>query len=164
MEKSERNYWPHAVVISILLITIACGVTIKIALDNPVELDTSYFEKYEQVDKTIHIIQAMQREFDLKYNVSFGEINIQVGNESKIALFVKNKESATIENNTNVEFLLTKPETNSYNQKFETKTLEDGAYVFSAMNIQKKGRWTIQAKVTVDNITGFFTQALNVTK
>ena len=43
--KTERNYYPHAVIGMIIGCVIACGYTIKIALDNPVEMDTYYMEK-----------------------------------------------------------------------------------------------------------------------
>ena len=37
--KVERNFWPHTIVTMILLAIVACAWTIKIALDNPVQMD-----------------------------------------------------------------------------------------------------------------------------
>lgn len=59
--KSERNYYPHAVVGMILGMVVACGWMIKIATDNPVEMDTYYMEKYQKVDHTINEILELKK-------------------------------------------------------------------------------------------------------
>ena len=55
--KKEKNYWPHAIVIVLIFMIFACIMVVKIAIDNPVQMDSFYFEKYQQVDENINTIK-----------------------------------------------------------------------------------------------------------
>ena len=66
-----KNYWPHAIVISLILIVASCVATIILAVKNPVEMDEFYFERYQNVDENINEIEASQRRFDDKYALKF---------------------------------------------------------------------------------------------
>ena len=66
-----KNYWPHAIVGSLILIVASCIATIILAVKNPVEMDGFYFERYQNVDENINEIEASQRRFDAKYALKF---------------------------------------------------------------------------------------------
>ena len=66
-----KNYWPHAIVGSLILIVASCVATVVLAVKNPVEMDGFYFERYQNVDENINEIAASQRRFDAKYDLDF---------------------------------------------------------------------------------------------
>ena len=55
--KKERNYWPHAIVTVLIFMVFACAMVVKIAMDNPVQMDSFYLDKYQQVDENINEIK-----------------------------------------------------------------------------------------------------------
>ena len=66
MNKDEKNYWPHFI---LLLVFFAIGMgiwTIKSAIDNPVELDNAYMLNYHKVDSNINTILQDQKNFNNK--------------------------------------------------------------------------------------------------
>ena len=44
-----KNYWPNAIVGSLILIVASCVATIILAVKNPVEMDGFYFERYQRL-------------------------------------------------------------------------------------------------------------------
>lgn len=162
-QKSDRNYWPHAIVISILLIACACAMTVYIALrDAPVELDTFYFDSYNNIDKNINEIREKQKIFDEKYEILFKDLNnLSIKKENKIALQILNKNSDAGVSDASIKMLLTRPETNRFNIN-ATSAFKDGEYLFLPIDIVEKGRWLIQVKIEIDDDVGFFTQEVYV--
>ena len=88
--KTERNYYPHAVIGMIIGCVIACGYTIKIALDNPVVMDTYYMEKYQKVDENINQILELQEKFNAKFDLSYSTEKFHVG-QNQITLKLSDK-------------------------------------------------------------------------
>lgn len=163
MQKSEKNYWPYAIIISIFLIAVACAATVYIAIKNaPVELDTFYFDSYGNVDKNINEIKAMQKVFEEKYTLSFNELNtLHVKKDNQISLQLKDKKTNDFIKNANIKILLTRPDTNKFNVELLAKSNND-KYLSPLVEISKVGRWLIQVKVEVGDDTGFFTQEVYV--
>lgn len=163
MLKKDRNYWPHAIIISLLLIVLACVYTIVESLKYPVEMDTFYLQGYREVDKNYDKIEALQKAFDEKYNVNYKIEDMHIGGDNKIEISVSDKLNASAPN-ANVELLLTRPETNRYNQMFNQSSPQNDAYIFSPLNIEKGGRWQFQTKITIGEDIGFFKREVNVTR
>ncbi|MDR2635661.1 MAG: hypothetical protein LBC08_02395, partial [Campylobacteraceae bacterium] len=132
-KKKNKNYWPHGIIISILLIVAACIYTIVEAVKYPVELDTYYFDTKENVDRNYDKIKAAQESFDKKYT-TFVEINdiqngtLRAGENNKIRIVINDKDKNSCDFNADIKLLLTRPETNKYN--------EDIAYSYA-----EKCRW-----------------------
>ena len=163
MKKSERNYWPHAIVISIFLIAVACAATVYISIKNaPVEFDTFYFDNYGNVDKNINEIQTKQKVFEEKYVFVFNGLDtLEIKEDNQISIQLKDKETDKLIDNANIKMLLTRPETNKLNIESVAKYSDD-LYILSPIEISKAGRWLIQVKVEVDEDAGFFTQEVYV--
>ena len=147
-----KNYWPHAIVISLVLIIISCVATIVVAVKNPVEMDGFYFERYQNVDENINEIEASQRRFDDKYALKFEPEFDGLSGHFAIAVAPKNGLQAS---NFTYEILLTRPATNEQNQNLDAKF--DGQILKTQpVTLPKKGRWQILLKISDANDTGFY--------
>ncbi|MDR3345796.1 MAG: hypothetical protein LBS73_01340 [Campylobacteraceae bacterium] len=172
MEKNSKNYWPHALIASILLIVLACIYTIVKSLEYPVEMDTYYMQKYQDVEKNFDKIKAAQEGFDERYVVYFetnsakgGDVYVGEGNELRVVINEKNQTYPNLCSfDANVELLLTRPETNKYNQNLTNSDSEKCRWFFPAIAIEKLGRWQFQTKITIGEYVGFFTHEVNVTR
>jgi hypothetical protein len=153
--KKERNFWPHAVVGSILFIIVACAWTVKIAMENPVQFDQSYLAKYELVDNTIHDIRAKQQVFDTQFNATFLQEKVQLNRSTMLPLRVIDKASGEPLRAAQVTLLVTRPDTNAYNQEFTATTSTDGAFLLGPVSLDKPGRWQLITKIETDTAEGF---------
>ena len=147
-----KNYWPHAIVISLVLIIISCVATIVVAVKNPVEMDGFYFERYQNVDENINEIEASQKRFDARYTLKFEPEFDGLNGHFKIAVVSKNGSLAP---NFTHEILLTRPATNEQNQNLNAKF--DGQILKTQpITLPKKGKWQILLKISDANDTGFY--------
>lgn len=151
--KTERNYWPHAVIGMILGCVVACGWTIKIALDNPVEMDTYYMEKYQKVDQNINKIIELQTAFDARFDLSYSTEQFVIG-QNTITLKLTDKSGNAI-NNAAITMMLSRPDTNKENREIKPLKIENGLYTFGPFDIQKPGRWQILSKIEIAEFKGY---------
>jgi len=151
--KTERNYWPHAIVGMILGCVVACGYTIKIALDNPVEMDTFYIEKYQKVNQDINEIMELQAAFDAAFDLSYSTEQFVIG-QNTMTLKLTDKSGKVI-NNAAITMMLSRPETNKDNKQMKPSKVENGLYTFGPFDIQKPGRWQILSKIEMGEFKGY---------
>jgi len=163
MTKTERNYWPHSIVIGIILIVIACAVTIKIALDNPVEMDSYYLEKYQTVDDNINEILEKQEIFDTNYKVEHKTIKFTFGNNNKVELLLKDKNNQVV-NDARIRLVISRPDTNKYNQEFIVETGVDGVYTFEGIKAELPGRWQVLTRISINDVEGYNKHEVYATK
>ena len=151
--KIERNYWPHAIVLMILGCIAACVWTVKIALNNPVEMDTFYMEKYQKVDENINQIMELQERFNAKFDLAYSTEKFQMGQNS-ITLRLSDKEGKAI-NDATMFIMLSRPDSNKENQKLTPTHVENGNYTYGPFEITKPGRWQILSKIEVGEFKGY---------
>ena len=147
-----KNYWPHAIVISLVLIVISCVATIVVAVKNPVEMDGFYFERYQNVDENINEIEASQRRFDAKYALKFEPEFDGLNGHFNISVAPKNGSLAP---NFTHEILLTRPATNEQNQNLSAR-FDGQTLITQPVKLPKKGKWQILLKISDANDTGFY--------
>lgn len=152
--KKERNYWPHAIIIMIGLVILACAETIVIALKNPVQMDTFYMEKYQKVDQNFNEILELQAKFNAKFDLSYSTKNFVLG-ENSISIKILDKESGKELENAHITLLLSRPETNENNKEMKSSKSENGNYTFGPFDIQKPGRWQILTKIESGDFKGY---------
>ncbi len=160
-KNNKKSYWPHFIIASFIFIVVAGILTIKVALDNPVEMDNFYFEKYQIVDRDINDIILMQREFDKNYKFEIENRNLIVG-KNLLKFKITDLNNSDIKNAL-VKILVTRPDTSKFDKKFEAK-YRDGFYQIDNVEIPKIGRWLIQSKIEINKLTGFFKREINATK
>lgn len=91
----------------ILATVVACAWTIKIALDNPVEMDTFYMEKYQKVDQNINEIMELQEKFNAKYDLRYSTESFVMGKNS-FSIKLLDKENGKEIENAKVTLLLSR--------------------------------------------------------
>lgn len=155
--RDKLNFWPFAIVGSIILVVIACGITVKIALQNPVELDDGFFlSNYHKVDENINDLLTKQAIFKEKFEISFLTKELAMNKPSTVLLNITSiKELKNIEN-AKIELLLTRPDSNSSNQVLNSFKFENGEYLFGPIVLDKPGRWQVLAKIKIDKDEGFY--------
>jgi len=153
--------WPIGITISIFIIAGMCVWTVMIAQSTPIHDDKSYFADYRDVDMNINEIIAKQQEFDKKYNVYFKDEAFIIG-ENSVKLKITDKENNSI-NNAKVDILITRPLTSVSDQNLIPTQTEDGVYKFESFNIEDLGRWQIQSRIVIDDLTAFNKIEVNAT-
>ncbi|WP_263833987.1 FixH family protein [Sulfurospirillum oryzae] len=151
--KSEHTYYPHVVIGMILGCVVACAYTIKIATDNPVEMDTFYMEKYQKVDQDINQILELQDKFNAKFDLAYSTEKFNMGQNS-ITLKLTDKNGQAIDNAT-ITMMLSRPDSNKENKQLSPSKVENGNYTFGPFEITKPGRWQILSKIEVGEFKGY---------
>ncbi len=161
MDKKKLNLWPYAIVASILFIVFACAMTIKIALDNPVQMDSSFLNTYREVDENINNILEKQKKFNALYHVEVLKNSISKG-ENSIKVKVVDKQNNPIDN-AKIEVLITRPDSVKFDIKLTPISNSNGIYNFESFQIEKLGRWQILSKVSIGDLTTFTKQEVYAT-
>ena len=164
MHKTKSNYWPHAILLAILGVGGLCVWTVNIAVNNPVELDSFYFDSYQNVELNYNDIIHKQEAFDKKYIVVLPKENFTMGKENQLVLDVKDIASGTGMDDANVTVVVTRPDTKEFDKKPKLLSSKEGIYTFEPFIVQKPGRWQIMSKVTIGDLTSFNKLEVNATK
>ena len=163
MSKEKVNYWPHSIVLAIFGVFGLCVWTVNIAVNNPVELDSFYFDSYQHVEQNYNDIINSQKAFDKKYSIEIPNDNFIIGSNS-LVLGVKTIEGDNMINDANISLVITRPDTQKYDKKPNLLSKKDGKYTFENFDIEKLGRWQIMTKVSIGKLTTFKKLEVNATK
>jgi hypothetical protein len=150
-----KNYWPHGIVLVLIFMVCACVAVVMIAIKNPVEMDSFYMEKYQKVDENINEILAKQKLFDENFELSYKTKKFTIGESNSFELSVKNKKDGTLVQSADIKLMVTRPETNKFNQEIVAKQAKNGIFVFEGIKAEKPGRWQILTKTNIDGKSGF---------
>ena len=153
VKSNQKTYYPHVVVGMIFGCIIACGYTIKIAIDNPVEMDTSYMQKYQQVDQNINQLLELQEKFSAQFDLGYSTETFVMG-QNTLTLKLTNKKGEAI-NNASIVMMLSRPDSNKDNKEFKPTSINNGEYTFGPFDISKPGRWQILSKIEVGAFKGY---------
>ena len=146
----NKNYWPHFI-IALVLFAIALGVwTVKVAIDNPVELDDTYMMKYQQVDEKIYDIMKMKQEFDKEYKIVPLTNKLDFPDAMFVFTIISKKDGKPVKG-MNVIVLFTRPDTSKYDIKVKA-IYKDGKYIAHA-KLPLEGRWNVLLKIDKDKLT-----------
>jgi len=163
-DKAKSNYWPHFIVGAIFAVAGLCVWTVKTAVNNPVELDSFYFDSYYNVDKDINNIILKQQAFDKKYSVDLPQKNFVMGEENSLSVSVHTIKGQEAVNDANITVVVTRPDTSRFDKKPKLLSTKNGTYTFEPFPVEKPGRWQIMSKVTVGELTTFKKLEVNATK
>jgi nitrogen fixation protein FixH len=153
--------WPIGIVISIIAVAFMCIWTIKVAQSNPVQLDNTYFTSYQDLDMNANKIILEQQAFDKKYKIIIAQKDFIIG-ENSIEIKLTDKEQNAI-NNANIDVVITRPHTTATDKKLSVLSSKDGVYKMSHFEVKELGRWQIQSKVMIDNLTAYNKLEVNAT-
>lgn len=149
MFKNPGTKWPIIIALSILGVVGLSVMTVKIALNNPVEMSDYQMQNYHDVDANINETIEKQIAFDRKYVIRY--ITPQLSEkEAVISYRIEDKNGSAV-NDAKLEVILTRPDTVKDNITLSGMKVSEGNYSFDAVSLPKPGRWDIMAKVNVGN-------------
>jgi nitrogen fixation protein FixH len=154
LEKKERNFWPIGLLIFGIIFCICVISMIFVAMNNKWEQDQSFMSEYKKVDKNYDNIARSQKAFDANYDVEFDKSAFKLG-ENIIKLSIKDKNGTFVQNAV-INAIITRPDTNQYNQKLDNFKINDKEYQSNAFTLDKIGRWITEYKIDINQTVGFF--------
>lgn len=159
----KKNYWPHAILGIILAVVIGGAVSIKDAINHPVQESTYFMEKYQGVEDNAYELEQQKDKFDKNFKIFYSIKKFKIGKNS-LSLKIINRETNQPVNNADIAMLLTRPNTNDFNKKLKPKKVQNGSYVFEDLDIQRLGRWKILTTTKIDGFRGFNSYDINATR
>ena len=139
--------WPWIIGLSIIGVVVACVVTVKVALNNPVEMSKYGMQSYHDYDDNVNDIITAQISFDQNYTIAF--LTPQVTEKGTVIVYKISDKSNNAISNAKVEVVLTRPDTTDFDLNLSSPTVSEGKYTFNAVDLPKVGRWDILAKVSI---------------
>ena len=165
MENNNKiNLWPYAIAGSIFAVFGLCVWTVKETSENPVEMDSFYFENYQKVEENYGKILKDQKAFDKKFKTDVIPSKFFMGKDSRVDIKLVNKESNIGVNDANMTIVITRPDSSKFDKHLKLLSVKDGVYHFSPFVVNKPGRWQIMTKIKKDNLISFYKVEVNATK
>lgn len=147
--KAMRNgmQWPIGIIGSIILIVIACAVTVYVALLQPVQEDADMMLDYHSLNQNVNDVINAGIKFNAKYKLTYTGEGVSL--EGSSISFKLEDMNANPVNNAVVKIVLSRPVVSGENLELQNPHVENGNYVFENVKVAEKGRWNILAKVMV---------------
>ncbi|OHD84850.1 MAG: hypothetical protein A3D90_00040 [Sulfuricurvum sp. RIFCSPHIGHO2_02_FULL_43_9] len=154
MFKNPGTKWPIIIGLSIVGVIGACVVTIKAALNNPVELSNYGMQGFHQYDANANDIINAKIAFDQNYTIAF--LTPQIVEKGSIIEYKVSDKSGKAVNDAKVEVILTRPDLKEFDMNLSNPSVEEGKYTFAPVDLPKVGRWDIMAKVSVGSVQRYY--------
>ncbi len=153
--KQEKNYWPHAIVMVLIFMVFACAMVVKIAMDNPVQMDSFYLEKYQTVNEDINSILEKQKVFEEKFAIKYETEKFIIGKPNTFKMSIKDIKNNNLVKNAEIKLVLSRPDTNEFNQEFNLKSAVNGFFTIDNIKVNKPGRWQILTKIKIGDKSSY---------
>ncbi|TLD88168.1 hypothetical protein [Helicobacter sp. MIT 05-5294] len=145
-----KNYWPLGIFLLAMVVVGLIILTIKVAITNPVELQSLCQRNSQDIDANINEITQKNEMFLKKYNVSFeGALEQEIQSFRQVFVRLSNKANNKIETNAKVSFFITRPHTTKEDQILGEGELVDGLWQSKTFEVQNLGRYQSEALVEV---------------
>ena len=171
-KNKEKTYWPHMIVGFLLLGITLSYWTVKSATSLPVQESNEYMMKYQQADMNINEILESKAEFDQRYTIEIvgaktemyklenakrakAEDSIVLTQGKNSFTYVVTSKDGTAVSDANVTFLLTRPHSVKEDKYVENVPFTDGKFQVNDIDIEKAGRYTLQLKAKIGEVTGY---------
>ncbi|MBN2869348.1 MAG: FixH family protein [Campylobacterales bacterium] len=154
MFKNPGTKWPIIIAVSIVGIIVACVATIKVALNNPVQMSDYGMQNYHTYDMNANDIINAKIAFDQKYAIAF--LTPQIDEKETVIEYKVTDKSGNGVNDAEVEVVLTRPDNTDFNINLTQPSVEEGKYTFKAVELPKVGRWDILAKIRIGDDQRYF--------
>jgi nitrogen fixation protein FixH len=147
MFKNPGTKWPIIIALSIVGIIGACVVTIKVALNNPVQMSDYGMQNYHSYDANVNDIINAKIAFDQKYSITF--VTSQIREKGTVIEYSVADKAGNGVNDAKVEAVLTRPDNTNFDINLSQPSVSEGKYTFKSVDLPKAGRWDILAKISV---------------
>lgn len=125
-----------------------------IALEHPVEYDTYFLTKKQDLDDNINDLLASQDKFNAKYKVDVNYDKFKAKNNSVKIKVIDRKTKKTVDN-AEFELLITRPDVSTFDIKPKFTGMKNDYYTFESFNVNKIGRWQILFTTTIGQLSSF---------
>jgi hypothetical protein len=153
MSSKKKSFWPYGIALAIFAVFMACVATVIIAVNNPVEMDDFYLQKYQNVDKNFINIEKDIIEFNKKFKVKLDKDRVNMGKDF-VSIIVTTIDNTPVKN-AEIEFLITRPDVSKYDKKGKIITDSNGVAKIEEFDFEKIGRWQILVKTAVGEYKGY---------
>jgi len=154
MNKNSGRIWPYAIGMAITLVFGFCVATIFVTESSRIQESDTYMTHYQDADSKGNELIHAKMLFDKKYNISYIAQNISV--DKPLIKYKITDKNAVAVNNAILKIIISRSETNKYNQTLQNPTVKDGVYTFSNAKFPKAGTWSIILKVNIGNNSRFY--------
>ena len=171
-KNKEKTYWPHMILGFLILGMTLSYWTVKSASSLPVQESNDYMMKYQQADININEILESKALFDQHYTIEVVDVkrvmieleNAKRAKSENSVVLKQGKNSFTYRVTTkdgkevsdaNVTFLLTRPHSVKDDNYVENIPFSEGKFHLSDINITKAGRYTLQLRAKIGEVTGY---------
>jgi len=153
--KNRINFWPIGIVAVLIFMIFVCVMLVRIAMQNPPQMDNFYFEKYQKVDENINAIMERQKVFEENFALKYKTQKFTIGEHNSFEMSIKNINNHSLVKNAEITLLISRPDTNKHNQEFVLKNAKNGVYIFEGIEIGKPGRWQVLTKIKIGDKSSF---------
>jgi hypothetical protein len=154
MFKNPGTKWPIIIGLSIIGVIGACVGTIKVALNNPVELSNYGMQGYHEYDADANDIIFAKIAFDQNYTIAF--LTPQISEKGSILEYQVSDKSGKAINDAKIEVILTRPDLKEFDMNLSNPSVAEGKYTFDSVDLPKAGRWDIMAKISVGSVQRYY--------
>lgn len=139
--------WPWIIGLSIVGVIGLSVATVKVAINNPVEMSKYAMQSYHDYDDNVNDIITAQIAFDQNYTIAF--LTPQIQEKKSVLVYQVRDKSGKAIDDAKVEVVLTRPDTTDFDLNLSSPTVSEGKYTFNAVDLPKVGRWDILAKISI---------------
>jgi len=145
MNSNPGRKWPWIVVGSILGIVGLSYWTVRIAMNNPVQMSDLDMQDYRHFDHDANAIISAKIAFDNKYRVEYVTETFK-SDGATVRFKVLTREGEPV-NDANVSVRLTRPGTHDFDREINMVSVADGVYTFETVTLPKEGRWDVLTRI-----------------
>lgn len=154
MNKNAGRKWPIIIAVSTLIVIGFGAVTIKTAINNPVEMSDYGMQGYHEYDRDANDIINSKIAFDQKYLISF--LTPQITEKGAVLSYQVTDKSGNPVNDAKFEVVMTRPDSTKFDVNCTQASVSEGKYTFNPVDLPKEGRWDIMAKVSVGAVQRYY--------
>jgi hypothetical protein len=147
MKNNPGRKWPWIVVGSILGVVGLSYWTVKIALDNPVQMSDIDMQDYGHFDRNVNEIITAKITFDKKYDIAY-VTDVFKADGATVKFKVTSQAGEPVDD-ANITVRLTRPGTHDFDRQINVKHVENGLYEFETVSLPMEGRWDILTRIQV---------------
>lgn len=151
--KKEKNYYLIGLLIFGAIFISFLIYMIRVAVQNPVELDDSHMMHYRDLDKNHDQIVESGKQFDAKYVLSFSKIVVKKGIPTSLELNITDKVGKAVD--ANITVLITRPDTSKHDIKITDFNKSATGFSSKPFTVDLDGRWKFICKVQIGELQKF---------
>lgn len=147
MNSNPGRKWPWIVVGSILGVVGLSYWTVKIALDNPVQMSDIDMQDYRHFEHDANAKINAKIAFEKKYTLEYVTDVFKV--DSATVMFKLTTKAGEPVNDANITARITRPGTHEFDKDLQMERVENGVYRFETVSLPKEGRWDVLVRTQV---------------